>query len=115
MVGKAKTHTKEDKRRFSLLPAVGCICCKAYRVHNEWVQIHHIVEGNRRLGHQYTIPLCFWHHEGVPAAGMTREQTEALIGPSLKSKKRFNEIFGGEMELLKWVNKYLDVIEDSIV
>jgi hypothetical protein len=113
MVGKTKAHTKADKRRFSLLPQVGCICCKAYGIHNEWVQIHHIVEGNKRLGHQYTIPLCYWHHENVPPEGMTRKQAEAKVGPSLKSKKKFNEVFGGEIELLEWTNKALKLIEES--
>ncbi|WP_461533485.1 Ref family recombination enhancement nuclease [Sinomicrobium sp.] len=115
MVGKAVTHTKEDKKRFQLLPQIGCICCKSYGVHNEWVQIHHIIDGNKRMGHQYTLPLCYWHHQGVPPEGLTRKQAEDMVGPSLISKKRFNEVFGGEMELLEYVNKFLDVIEDSIV
>jgi len=115
MVGKSKSHTKDDKRRFQLLPQIGCICCKSYGIHNEWVQIHHIVEGNKRLGHQYTLPLCYWHHEGVPPEGLTREQAEARVGPSLKSKKKFNSVFGGEMELLSYTNQFLVVIEESII
>ena len=115
MVGKSKAQTKEDKRRFSLLSQVGCICCKQFGIHNEWIQAHHIVEGNKRRGHQFTLPLCTWHHEGVPPEGMTREQTEALVGPSLKSKKRFDEVFEGEMELLEKVNDILREIEESFV
>ena len=115
MVGKSKPHTKEDKRRFELLPQIGCICCKAYGIHNEWVQIHHIVDGNKRLGHQFTLPLCYWHHSSHPPEGMTREQAEKIVGPPLTSKKKFNEVFGGEMELLKYVNKMLELIEENIV
>lgn len=115
MVGKSKAATKDEKRRMQLLPMVGCICCRAYGIENSWVQIHHITEGRKRLGHEYTLPLCYYHHEGVPPEGLTREQAESMVGPSLKSKKRFNEIFGGERELLKYTNKFLKVIEDSIV
>lgn len=115
MVGKSKAATKDEQRRFDLLPQVGCICCKAYGIHNEHVQIHHIVEGNRRLGHRYTLPLCYYHHENVPPEGMSREEAEAQVGPSLKSKKRFNEVFGGELQLLEYVDSMLETIEGGIV
>lgn len=55
------------------------------------------------------------YHENVPPPGLTREQAEAIVGPSLKNKKKFNEVFGGEMELLEYVNKFLEEIERSFV
>ena len=115
MVGKTKAPTKKDKRRFQLLPQVGCICCKACGIHNEYVQIHHIISGNKRMGHQYSLPLCVWHHSGVPPEGLTPEEAESKVGPSLKSKKRFNEVFGSELELLEWTNRFLEKIEESHV
>ena len=51
----------------------------------------------------------------MPPEGLTREQAEARVGPSLKSKKKFNEVFGGEMELLSYTNQFLAVIEENIV
>lgn len=115
MVGKTKSPTKAQQRRMNLLPQVGCICCKQYGIYNDFVQIHHIVEGNKRLGHDATLPLCVWHHEGTPPGDWTREQTERKIGPSLKSKKRFNERFGGELELLEQVNELLQGVEDTFI
>lgn len=115
MVGKSKSHTICDKKRFSLLPQVGCICCKSYGIHNEWVQIHHIIDGNKRMGHQFTIPLCYWHHEGVPPEGLTKQETQDKVGPSLKSKKLFNEVFGSEILLLEYTNDFLKAIEENIV
>ena len=115
MVGKSKNKTKEDERRMELLPQVGCICCHAYGIYNPYVQIHHIVEGGRRLGHQYTLPLCFYHHENVPPEGMSRAEAEKQVGPSLKSKKKFNEVFGGELILLEYVDKMLETIEESFI
>lgn len=38
-----------------------------------------------------------------------------MVGPSLKSKKKFNETFGSELELLEYTNQFLAAIEDSIV
>ena len=114
MVGKSKTANKKEKRRMQLLPQVGCICCRAYGIETDQIQVHHIVQGGRRLGHEYTLPLCYWHHEGVPPEGLTRKEAESRVGPSLKSKKRFNEVFGSELELLEYVNKALEIIEESI-
>ena len=54
-------------------------------------------------------------NEGVPPEGLTREQAEAMVGPSLKSKKKFNETFGSELELLEYTNQFLAAIEDSII
>ena len=115
MVGKTANPTKTQQRRFDLLPQVGCICCKAYGIHNEWVQIHHIVEGGKRLGHDYTLSLCYWHHEGIPPEGLTPQQAEDKVGPSLKSKKRFNGVFGSERQLLEYTNQFLQQIDESIV
>jgi len=112
VVGKTAAITKEYRRRFEHLREIGCICCLSYGLKNTWIQVHYIVEGNKRLGHAYTLPLCYWHHEGVPPEGLTRDAAESMVGPSLKSKKRFNEVFGGERELLEWVNKMIEVMEE---
>ena len=98
-----------------MLPQVGCICCLSYGIINNWVQIHHITEGGKRLGHDYTLPLCYFHHEGIPPEGMSVEQAEEKVGPSLKSKKKFNEVFGGELVLLDYVNEALEIIDGSII
>lgn len=113
MVGKTKPHTQEDKWRFRRLQDVGCICCRAYGIVNDQIHAHHILSGNKRMGHQYTLPLCYWHHEGVPPEGLSRAEAEDMVGPSLKSKRRFNEVFGGELVLLEYVNTALEYIKES--
>ena len=52
------------------------------------------------MGHRFTIPLCKWHHEGHRPEGWNDRYTNEVMGPSLKSKRRFVEYFGSEMELL---------------
>jgi AraC-like DNA-binding protein len=92
-----------------LLKQFGCIACRHRGLSGHSVEIHHLVEGYR-LGHEYTIPLCIWHHRGerenlnVPMAKM-RE----FFGPSLaREKKQFVREFGSERELLEGVNQWLD-------
>lgn len=58
--------TREEKRRMDLIVELTCKACiqepPGWPVGKSC--IHHIVEGNRRLGHLYTIPLCAGHHQG---------------------------------------------------
>lgn len=88
MVGKTSTPTKADRARFIHLREVGCICCRKDGRINREIDIHHIVEGSRRLGHQYTLPLCIWHHRGIGPEGYTAELLESAYGPSLALSKR---------------------------
>ena len=70
------------------LSEMNCITCGAYGV-----QIHHICQGGRRLGHDYTLPLCPECHEGKFSIG--------------NAKKSFVAKYGSEMELLEKVNEIL--------
>lgn len=116
MVGKAVAHTEADKRRFQLLQEIGCICCRACNIEREPADIHHIIDGGRRMGHQYTLPLCPYHHRGQPKEGLTQKQMDKFLGPSLAlNKRKFDEVFGGELTLLEYVDKMLAKIEESFV
>ncbi len=56
----------EEQRRISLMMQLGCVACALLGTPNlEYTECHHIVEGNKRLGHLYTIPLCAGHHRGI--------------------------------------------------
>ena len=105
MVGRQATTTKDELRRYCALKELGCIACRINGVTREAIpEIHHLVEGNRRLGNAYTIPLCTWHHRGEASS-----QWEKLKGPSLaRSKRKFIEEYGTERELLEAVNKILE-------
>jgi hypothetical protein len=87
----------------------GCIVCRKLGL-IRYPEIHHILSGGRRIGHDDTIPLCPWHHQGVPAdMVMGKKNTERWLGPSMKeSKIRFNRRFGTEAELLMEINKWLE-------
>lgn len=93
--------------RFDRLSEVGCICCRrhGYKVAPE---IHHLVEGMRRLGDDYTIPLCAYHHRGV---GMSLSAIENIFGPSRHhdGRRAFEKHWGTEKELLAEVNDLIGV------
>lgn len=99
-----------DRERFYLLKNhYGCAACRHLGISGHTVEIHHLVEGYR-LGHQFTIPLCIWHHRGEREnLAVTMERMRQFFGPSLaREKKAFVSKFGSERELLEEVNRWLD-------
>lgn len=96
--------TKAQQARFKALREIGCICCWNYLGRYVVPEIHHIVKGMKRLGHDYTLPLCPAHHRGVIEAGC-----HDVYGPSLAHGKRtFEAVFGTEAQLLETVNAMLE-------
>jgi len=61
--------TKAERERWALFPRVGCITCLLrFGEKNPLYEIHHILQGNKRLGHWYSLPLCTSHHR-IPGLG----------------------------------------------
>lgn len=109
MVGRTKSPTKADRQRFRILQELGCVACRLEGRYGVAPQIHHITDRGRRMGHQYTVPLCPWHHQGIPPNGLTTPEAERVAGPSLeRSKARFVERYGTEMELLERIDRELE-------
>ena len=114
MVGKTKTPTKAQRRRFASLQTRGCVACALDGRLREPPDIHHLVEGGRRLGHDYTIPLCPWHHRGLPPGGLSIHDARDILGPSLALAKRaFVERYGDERHLLTVANLMIDRMEGA--
>lgn len=93
------TPTKYEQQRIEAILRLGCVCCAQLDIPNVAVDIHHIVVGNKRLGHWYTLPVCPGHHRGV----WTAEQIE-LIPRDLRiaissGSKAFAKLYGTEREL----------------
>lgn len=100
--------TKAQTERYQALQDYGCMCCRKIGL-IEQAEIHHITEGYR-LGNDFTLPLCPWHHRGMPPHGFTSKKRAAKIyGPSLaENKKLFVEIYGTEKQLLEEINRWLN-------
>ncbi len=101
--------TKDEKRRLDQLAALGCVACRvSYRVGCGPLEIHHLLRGNKRRGHMFTIPLGRWHHRGEPLEGRTKTYMRALYGPSLALHgKAFRLTYGSDTELLSLTNTML--------
>lgn len=112
--------TAEQKRRWELIRESGCVAC---RMRASWllhlpVEIHHLTingrHGGVRLGHEFTVGLCEWHHRGIalqvtgiPDTSMT-ETAEYNFGPSYaRTPKAFRAEFGSDEELLKYQNELI--------
>lgn len=92
--------SRRDLSRFDQLQRIGCIACRILGVFSQ-ADVHHVLSGGRRQGHQATIPLCPWHHRGV----LPPHQD---MGPSLANgSKPFHAKFGRQEELLAKVNELI--------
>lgn len=73
MVGKTKPWTKRERSRLDdvLRSMPYCIRCFLSPGNNRrpYTDIHHLIQGNRRMGHYYTLPLCLNCHQAAHAAG----------------------------------------------
>jgi hypothetical protein len=102
---------KADLARFRAFQQIGCIACRQRGVFSQ-ADVHHLLSGGRRRGHQFTIPLSAWHHRGVPPDGMSRKEAERYLGPSLAhSPRAFRAEFGDDETLLATVNKLLERLQ----
>jgi len=102
-------------RRFMRLHDIGCLCCIKEGFPGVPVDIHHLVDkGTRELsgGDEATLPLCPWHHRGVPQEGMTVDEMLYRVGPSLRHHhKLFNKIYGSQRDLLEETNRMIEELE----
>ncbi len=91
--------TRYEAERIAAILRLGCVACAQLGLPNVASDVHHIVEGNRRLGHWYTLPLCPGHHRKV----WTLEQMEVIpvdIRVSIADgTKAFEAIYGTEREM----------------
>lgn len=109
MVGRSTPITAADRKRFEQLQEIGCIVSRLQGNPTWPCEIHHLLSGGRRRGHQFTIGLTPWYHRGVPNEGMTKHQMTQHYGPSLAfGSKAFRYRFGSDDFLLAEVNKFID-------
>lgn len=101
--------TKAEQARFSKLHELGCIACRLNGHEGSgYVQIHHLLSGNKRRGHDATIPLCPWCHTGMPFDSRSAGWFLDNFGPSYHRHKRaFQAAYGSDDELLAMVNELI--------
>lgn len=91
---------KKHKERFDKLRQLGCVACSKKGIFSEPI-IHHIrrfTGVGLRPSHDKTIPLCPQHHN------MGNESIHL-------NKKKFEKLFGNELDLLDEVNRQIKKLE----
>jgi len=92
--------TAEESRWMAAIAELGCCVCLKFHQVRTPAAVHHIVEGQLRLGHFWTIPLCDpGHHQNTP----TRQKISRH-----PTKARFEKEYGSEYELLEYVQTLLN-------
>lgn len=108
--------TKAHQRRFQMMQHFGCIASYIEGRSGEPGDIHHLLSGGERIGHEATICLAPWFHRGNPPGGMTIAQAKAMFGPSMKHHPReFRARYGTDAELLKLQNELLAEAEKTVI
>lgn len=101
--------TKADLERFHRLQELGCIVCRLFRnVPGEPADVHHTLDGGRRISRQATAPLCAWHHRGLIPDRMNAIEAREKFGPSkARHPEAFQRMYGDDQELLNATNQLL--------
>lgn len=104
------TPTKAEKARMDAIKDGPCVCCAYLELPSAWPEIHHLLSGNRRRGHMYTVGLCPYHHRGVNS-GLLARNPDAAMGPSLAhgSKPFHAAFFGTDDAMLEYQNRLLGI------
>lgn len=64
MKSKAPPPTKAERTRINLIMGMSCAVCALHGdVSKRALELHHIVRGNKRLGHWFSLQLCKGHHQ----------------------------------------------------
>lgn len=90
--------TAAERQHMAMVAAIGCLCCRALGYYDSPAAIHHPVEGGKRKGHMYALPLCHRHHQDHP--------NEPSRHPN---KAAFERVWGTERELVGKVYRLLDI------
>lgn len=100
--------TAEQKRRWELIGDYGCLCCRLLLGIRRACEIHHQTVGGKhgapRLGHDFTIGLCPWHHRGKAWMG---EEADRWGASFALTPRDFRHQFGNDHWLLAEQNRLI--------
>lgn len=101
-----RAPTKYETERIEAMKRLGCVACAALGVPNlNALELHHILDGGKRMGHWFTIFLCRGHHQGDwSAAQHVEDEHRVAISDG---RKRFRLIYGTERSLWERVQTKL--------
>ena len=109
------TPTKAQAARFAAIRELGCMACRmnmerGMPTTQMVTEIHHHTSGGRRIGHDATVVLCRFHHQGdaFPFVAEGYTTNAAIFGPSFGREPRaFRELYGSDAQMLADQNALL--------
>lgn len=103
-MGPSKTPNKLERKWMQRVAEYGCVACRMEGNFRP-AAVHHLVSGNKRMGHLFTIGLCDpGHHKNGEHLGMIS------VHPY---KARFEAKYGTELELLAKLKEELGVFDKA--
>lgn len=93
--------TKAERVRIEKMKPLGCLACAHVGLLTlERLELNHLLDGGRRMGHAFSIFLCRGHHQGDWWSERQLLQLMPEQRVSLKSgRKLFSATFGTERSL----------------
>lgn len=92
--------TRAEKERIQRALELGCAIC-GHDNHGSKLEVHHLLDGGKRMGHNFTIVLCLYHHQkrGLPYY----PKSVSLVDGS----KAFTQAYGTQRSLFESTQRRL--------
>lgn len=84
--------TRLERAWMDAITQLGCIVCLLFRHVFSPPDVHHMLDGGRRRGHLFSIPLCPMHHRSG--------RNDAEVVSRDQNQRRFEARYGTEESLL---------------
>ena len=94
--------TKREREWIDRIVQLGCIICRLKYYAYVPAEVHHMLNGGRRIGNLSTLPLCVLHHRGgrnddeVVSRDHSQRRFEARYGSESMLLERTRELIGWE-------------------
>jgi len=98
--GQGKVPPTADEQAWMNQVAQFCIVCRLFHNAITPAEIHHIKSGDRRMGHLFSLGLCYAHHRGGTDSGPFISRHPY--------KFRFEQAYGTEIELLEKLEQFIN-------
>jgi len=106
----------DQAARWAVMRKLGCLCCRLNRMRGMLatgmvLEHHHLTSSGRRRGHDESIELCRFHHQGdkFPLIEQGYKANAKIYGPSYgRDKREFKHVYGDDAVLLEYQNRLVE-------
>jgi hypothetical protein len=92
-MGKYPKPTKAEAKRIEVMMRLGCVHCAYFGKPVPAEECHHIVEGMKRLGHWYTLPLCRKCHARINQLTKSKEPSERELWERVQDRLHLPKVW----------------------